>query len=186
MSSRFLESLSAAFLVDAKDFFADFYPTQAQNSTVIPWENLRELALTSHVLHQKMGPGKIKRLLMAAGRAAGFMPKLEVMEIWNGGEGHLCLFRYNNNAGNRQITWAGNWGTTVQFGYDVINCWENVPNHGQHVQGNLTTTVRGIPVKRKLVKTYVNAIRHLKLRKNILDLISDYQVRWEEYERSKA
>jgi hypothetical protein len=78
--------LSAAFLVDAEDFFANLWPTNEQNSNVIPWENLRKLALTSRLLHPEIGRGKINKLLMAAGRAAAFMPKLEVMEIWNGGE----------------------------------------------------------------------------------------------------
>jgi hypothetical protein len=88
--------LSAAFLVDAEDFFANLWPPNEDNLNVIPWENLRKLALTSR--------RKINNMLMAAGRAAVLMPKLEVMEIWNGGEGHICFFRYSNDTGGTKIT----------------------------------------------------------------------------------
>jgi len=80
-STRFLEKLSVAFLVDAKNFFADFWPTKHQNSNVIPWHNLQSVALTSRLLHPKIRREMITKLLIAAGQAASFMPKLEVMEI---------------------------------------------------------------------------------------------------------
>ncbi|KAK3934299.1 hypothetical protein QBC46DRAFT_428022 [Diplogelasinospora grovesii] len=129
-SSRFLKHLSAAFLVDAEHFFANFWPTKQQDPNVIPWKNLRTLALTSRLLHPEIGRRKINRLLMAAGLAAAFMPKLEVMEIWNGGEGRACLFRYSSNAGRPQITWASNWGLHVQLHDDVVHCWEALLRHG--------------------------------------------------------
>jgi hypothetical protein len=123
---------------------------------------------------------------MAAGRAAIFMPKLEVMEIWNGGEGHACIFRYSNDAGEPQITWASNWGINVQLGYNVVHCWANLPKHGQHPHSNLTTAVSQLPRRRKQVKTYATAVCYLKLRSSVLDLISDYQLSWEEYNLSKG
>jgi hypothetical protein len=178
--------LSAAFLVDAEDFFANLWPTNEQNSNVIPWENLRKLALTSRLLHPEIGRGKINKLLMAAGRAAAFMPKLEVMEIWNGGEGHACLFRYSNDAGEPKITWACNWGSNVQWDHNVVHCWANLPRHGQYPHGNLTTAVNRLRRGRKQVKTYATTIRYLKLRSSVLDLISDYQLFWEEYNHSKG
>jgi hypothetical protein len=109
-SSRSLEILSAAFLVDAEGFFSDFWPTKQLNYDVIPWENLQKLALTSHLLYPHVKRWKISNLMMAAGRAAAFMPQLEIMEIWNGGEGHASVFRYEKAAGQPQITWASNWG----------------------------------------------------------------------------
>lgn len=185
-STRSLESFSAAFLIDPEDFFADFWPTKPPHPNVIPWKNLRKLALTSRLLHSEIGRGKINKLLIAAGRAAAFMPKLEIMEIWNGGDGHACFFRYNLPvAGKPQITWSSNWGIGVQLGYDVIYCWADFPKHG-HPSGNLTTAVHRLPLRRKRVKTYATAIRHLKLRRNVLDPISDYQVFWEQYNLSKC
>ena len=160
----------------AEDFFANLWPTNEQNSNVIPWENLRKLALTSRLLHPEIGRGKINKLLMAAGRAAAFMPKLEVMEIWNVGEGHACLFRYSNDAGEPKITWACNWGSNVQLDHYVVHCWANLPRHGQHPRGNLTTAINRLPRRRKQVKTYATA----------MELISDYQLFWEEYNYSKG
>ena len=118
---------------------------------------------------------------MAAGRAAAFMPKLGVMEIWNSGEGHACLFRYSYDAGNPQITWESNWGVNVQLGYNVVHCWANLPKHVQHPYKNLTTAVNRLPRRRKQVKTYATTISYLKLRSSVLHLISDYQIFWEEY-----
>ena len=90
-ASRSLKNLSATFLVDAEDFFADFWPpnywsphaSQNSNANVVPWENLRRLTLTSHLLHPTTKSVIIRKLLTAVGRAAAFMPKLEVLEIWN-------------------------------------------------------------------------------------------------------
>jgi hypothetical protein len=173
--------LSAAFLVDTKDFFADFYPTYEQNSNIIPWENLRKLALTSSLLHPEKGRGKIDKLLIAAGRAAAYMPKLEVMEIWNGGEGQVCVFQYNSCTGKPRITWASNWGNNVQLNPNVVRCWADLPRHWQLPRCNLTTAVHRLPKRRKKVKTHSTAIRCLKLRSSVVHLISDYQLCWGEY-----
>ena len=175
-SSSSLENLSIAFLINAEDFFINFWPMKLQTSTIIPWVNLRTLALTSRLLHPEIGRGKIKNLLIAAGRAAAFMPRLKVMEIWNGGEGHACLFRYSNDGRTPQITWVSSWGPDVQFSDDVVSCWSALLN-GQH----LTTTVNRLPRKRKQIKTYAAAILYLRLRSHVLHPISDYQLHWEEY-----
>jgi hypothetical protein len=178
--------LSAAFLVDAEDFFANLWPPNEDNLNVIPWENLRKLALTSRLLRPVTSRRKINNMLMAAGRAAVLMPKLEVMEIWNGGEGHVCFFRYSNDTGGTKITWAGNWGPHVQLDPDVVLCWANLPRHRQHPHGNLTTEVIWLRRRRKQVKTYATTIRYLKLRSSVLHLISDYQLGWEDYNHSKG
>jgi hypothetical protein len=39
---------------------------------------------------------------------------------------------------------------------------------------------------RKQVKSFATTIHHLKLRSSVLDLISDYQLSWEEYNHSKG
>ncbi|KAI0101813.1 hypothetical protein GGR51DRAFT_550752 [Nemania sp. FL0031] len=180
-STRSLDIISAAFIIDAEHFFADFWPTRPLHSNIVPWRNLRKLALTSRLLHPGIGRGKINKLLMAAGRAAAFMPKLEIMEIWNGGEGHACVFRYSTDAGGPQISWSSNWGIDVQLSVDVVSCWAN---NGRSC-GNLTTAVNRLRLKRKQVKTYARAIRYLKMRRNVLHVISDYQVFWEEHNYSK-
>ena len=167
--------------MDAKDFFADYWPGFEYNLNVVPWENLRKLALTSRLLHPRVELGQVDMLLMAAGRAAAFMPKLEVMEIWNGGEGHACVFRYSKNAGKPEIRWASNWGSLVPMDPNVVCCWSNLPRRGRHpYDRNLSTAVKRIPARRKQVKTYATTIRYLKLRSRVLDLISGYQLFWDE------
>ncbi|KAH6667878.1 hypothetical protein B0J14DRAFT_601631 [Halenospora varia] len=39
-STRLLKNLSAAFLVDAEHFFADFWPIKQYDPNTVPWENL--------------------------------------------------------------------------------------------------------------------------------------------------
>lgn len=157
--------------MDAMDFFVDFWPNhEIQSSNVTPWENLRKLALTSRWLRPKMKFGKINNLLMAAGRAVAFMPKLELMEIWNGGEGHLSIFRYSNDAGKPQITCLSNYKSELDR--TVVQCWADLPGHRVH---GLTVTDR-IPRPRKKVKTYVSTIIYLKQRWTLLDQNSCYQL----------
>ena len=172
--------------MDAEDFFANLQRTNEPIGNVIPWENLRKLALTSRLLRPGISRRRINNLLLAAGQAAALMPKLAVMEIWNGGEGYASLFRYSNDAGKPKITWACNWGIDVQFDINVVHCWANLPTHGQHPYGNLTTAVDRIQRKRKQVKTCATAIRYLKLRSSVLDFLSAYQLFWEEYNLSKG
>ena len=138
----------------------------------------------SRLLYPETGRGKIDRLLMAAGQAAAFMPRLEVMEIWNGGEGHACVFRYSSDPRAPQITWASTWGINVQLDHNVVRCWADVPRHGQHPHGHLVAEVTRLPRKRKQVKTHATAIGYLKLRPRVLNLISEYQLFWEERAQS--
>ncbi|KAL3419132.1 hypothetical protein PVAG01_09354 [Phlyctema vagabunda] len=160
-SSRFLENLSAAFLVDAEDFFANLRPSNQQSLNI--------------------GRAKINRLLIAAGRAAAFMPKLEIMEIWNGGEEHACIFRYRNGTKEPKITWKCNWSRRVRLDPNVVNCWADLPRHG----GNLTAVVDRIRRPPKLVKTHSTAIRYLQTRRAIVDPISGCQLFLEECDQLK-
>jgi len=185
-ASRSLEILSAAFLVGAEGFFSDFWPTKQLNSNVIPWENLQKLALTSHLLSLHVKRRKISNLMMAAGRAAAFMPRLEIMEIWNGGEGHASVFRYDNVTGQPQIIWASNWGGYKQWDYDVVFCWANLPQHRRHPHANLTTAIERLPTRQRDTKTHATAIDYLKLRRFILAPISHYQLAWGKYNSPKV
>ncbi|KAI1371402.1 hypothetical protein F4677DRAFT_310128 [Hypoxylon crocopeplum] len=116
---------------------------------------------------------------MAAAGAATLMPKLEIMEIWNGGEGHACLFRYENMGGRRHINWKCNWSGRMRFDAAMVDCWVNLPNHTR--QYPLTLTVGRLREPRSQVKTYVPTVGYLKMRGAILDSVSRYQHFWEEY-----
>ena len=105
--SRRLEQLSASFMFDALCFFR-----ACQTGWV--WAELRSLALTSRTLDQRERvrtgiTGVIPRaaglMLCDAARAVKSMPKLKIMEIWNGGAGHACLFRYQIEHDAARLTW---------------------------------------------------------------------------------
>ncbi|OBT65014.1 hypothetical protein VE03_05277 [Pseudogymnoascus sp. 23342-1-I1] len=185
-SSRLLTNLSAAFLVDAVDFFASFGPTNNPNANVIPWENLQRLALTSRLLHPKTAGRNINGMLIAAGRVAAFMPKLMVMEIWNGGRRHACVFLYTNINGKARISWECTWGRGFQLDSDVINCWENVPKQGQHSHGNFTATVKLKAWRQRDMKTYASIIRRLKPRCGIQHSLSQFQLLIDEHPYPKS
>ncbi|KFY64894.1 hypothetical protein V496_02924, partial [Pseudogymnoascus sp. VKM F-4515 (FW-2607)] len=163
-SSRFLRHLSAAFLVDAVNFFAGFGPINNPITNIVPWEILERLVLASRLLHPKTAGRNINRMLTDAGRAAAFMPKPAVMEIWNGGRRHACAFRYTNIDGNARIRWECTWGSGFQLDPDVINCWANVPRQRQHPHGNFTASVRQKVWRRREMKIYGSIIRRLRLR----------------------
>lgn len=91
-SSRNFDELHASHNVDAKDFFHDFWP--GKNPTAfdkkIEWKNLEILTMTSYSLT----PSDYDELIRAAAAAAQKMPRLVIMELWNGGRGYACIFRY--------------------------------------------------------------------------------------------
>lgn len=90
-SSRHFEELHAALNVDARDFFHAFWPGQTPSlGKGMQWNNLRCLSLTSHWL----SPQCCDQPIRAAAAAAQRMPKLALMELWDGGPVHSCIFRY--------------------------------------------------------------------------------------------
>ncbi|KAK1772229.1 hypothetical protein QBC33DRAFT_520600 [Phialemonium atrogriseum] len=113
MSSRRLESVSASFLLDAQDFFHGLWPTPGKKflnrlNKGKDWGHLKTLALTSRLLHPGVPNVEIEKLLRAAGATAALMPKLEVMELWNAGQGHACYFRFERDE-TPTITLQGTW-----------------------------------------------------------------------------
>ncbi|OBT73087.1 hypothetical protein VF21_07606 [Pseudogymnoascus sp. 05NY08] len=175
-SSRLLISLTVSFLVDAVDFFASFQPTNNPNVNVIPWENLENLALTSRLLHPMTAYRKINEMLAAAGRAAASMPKLKIMEIWNGGRGHACVFRYTNIDGKAHISWESTWGSRFQLDPDVINSWANVPRQGKYPHGNFTRSVNPKSWRQHRMETYGSVILQLKQGSRMQHFLSFFQM----------
>ncbi|SCV50757.1 uncharacterized protein FFB14_11612 [Fusarium fujikuroi] len=89
-TSQHLEILSASFMADASHFFA---VPQIQDSWT--WGKLASLALTSNVLTGDADPLDVNRMLQNAAAAAFKMPKLNIMELWNGRKG---LSRYGRSS----------------------------------------------------------------------------------------
>lgn len=193
--SRLLENISVAFLIDVKDFLAQFCPLQIQNfqgpqaSDVVPWENLRSLTLTSEFLRTSVKRIAIKNLLATACRAVTFMPKLEVLEIWNatlkdgdptvtGRPGVASVFRYEYKNQKPTITFSSNsiWlhkiVSEVLQG-DVGSCWENLRRHESGNQLTYTfEKIRGMD----WCRTYPSVMEHLKLQGRVLHELSRCQM----------
>jgi len=165
-ASLSLEQLSVSFLVDAKDFF------QAYQSDWI-WKDLASLALTSRLLDSTKDPADISNLLHAAGVAARNMPKLQTMEIWNGGRRHACVFRYHVTDGFATITWDSVWDLRLESW--VIEAWEAVAL--EHSGQILCVDVHQIPGEN--IQSHGNAIDHLKLKQQTLRPTSLHQIRLE-------
>ncbi|KAK0727211.1 hypothetical protein B0T26DRAFT_799282 [Lasiosphaeria miniovina] len=170
-ASKSLEVLSAAFVVDAIDFFDGFCPLTAPKTLEppAPWENLHNLILTAKMLHPKMSMRHAHPpLLLAAGHAAAFMPKLVLMQLWNGGEGNACIYQY---------TWKSESGTATLWlsansllksvrsildnGSPVYNTWsESLRKTRGLPYGDLKTGADRIQRKPSDIKTCVVAATH--------------------------
>jgi len=177
-----LETFSASFLIDARSFFAPFHPglaTAPPNPQAHePWKNLRKLALTSCRLTVNASSA-ISDLLVAAGRAAALMPRLETMEIWNGGEGHITIFRYTNLDGQRSLSWLNSsWSGArpVPNMHHLANVWEQTLSLAPNT---IKVEVSRLRLGASKIKTHVAAINRLKLRDMVLHPVSRYQLLWE-------
>jgi len=85
-----LERVAAAFVAEAADFFAAVRCEWT-------WSKLRLLSLTSRLLVPDPGPGtgpSASDMLCRAARVIKQMPKLQILEIWNGGTRLARLFRF--------------------------------------------------------------------------------------------
>jgi len=197
LRSRSLENISVAFLIDAKDFLIQFWPLQSPNflrpehSKVVPWENLRSLTLTSQFLHTRVNRIAIRNLLTAAYRAVAFMPKLEVLEVWNatledgdptrkGRPGFASVFRYEHRHQKPTITYAGNSIRLHRIVSEVLqgdvgSCCANLPRHGS---GNQLTYRYG-KLRKMDCRTYPSVMKRLKLQGQVLHELSRYQMAFE-------
>lgn len=168
-----LKHLSVAFLSDAKDCFK--FPAGA-----LP--NLQSLAITSQE-HLIPYSGKLKRILLDAATAVTKLPKLQIMELWNCGDEHAAILRYEAGgtlqSGTCELTWRSSWhydNSTIED--DVILAWEDAAQKASRqlkfVQDPLPDGEYG---------RFADILPHLKLRDFILDPVSAMQVRvWQDEE----
>ncbi|KAL2759364.1 hypothetical protein ACRALDRAFT_1060573 [Sodiomyces alcalophilus JCM 7366] len=96
--SRRLRDLHVAWMVDAGDFFYQFWPGVAVEERT-EWPNLRYLSLTTKLLRTR----HCDPLLQAAAAAAERMPKLLTMELWGIGVSVGLGFAYSVQDRNHTI-----------------------------------------------------------------------------------
>lgn len=120
-----LERLSAAHMVDAKDFFQACLPHWV-------WANLTSLTLTSRLLTpDEPDLLTINEMLVNAGTAALRMPRLQTMVVWSGTKRRACAFRYRVTAESTTLDWCGTWN--LELDADVLVVWREVAQrHTRH------------------------------------------------------
>ena len=160
-----LEQFSASFIVDASHFFRACEPSWE-------WPNLTSLTLTSQLFTPDESACEIENMLRMAATVAMNMPKLQLMEIWNGREGLAMLFRYQLT-GRREpavITWRG----TCEFFLQppVVEAWEAVTqkrcDHGLIIVDEFLDA--------DPIKSHGDAIHHLNLLNPVIRPISLLQI----------
>lgn len=132
-----LEELSASFVADAYDFFEPFMARSGalpngnptSNPRLPSWPNLRWLTLTSRRLSPHEFPDQINGLLLAAGKAARNMPRLQAMEIYNANRFFAAVFRYLVVDNMGVISWTSTW-KDVKLAPAVIAAWRVVAVQG--------------------------------------------------------
>ncbi|VTT73752.1 unnamed protein product [Fusarium fujikuroi] len=121
-TSQHLEMLSASFMADASHFFL---APQIQNSWT--WSKLTSLALTSNVLTGDADPLRVNNMLGNAAATALRMPRLHIMELWNGRKGVAMLFRYKRAREDGQPAIITIRGTSeLALGTGVVEAWDMV------------------------------------------------------------
>ncbi|XMA17067.1 hypothetical protein WAI453_009858 [Rhynchosporium graminicola] len=193
--SHLLENISVAFLIDARDFFFQFWQTQIGSPMefkLVPWENLRSLTLTSNALRARHNSVLLKNLLLSAGRAVAFMPELEMLEIWNaklkdgdptglGLPGAASVFRYEYKKEQSMITFASESVTlhamvSEELQGDVGSCWKILPRHSSGNQLNFKCELIREGEWSSWGSTYPRVMESLKLQGRVLHELSRCQM----------
>ncbi|KAK2730734.1 hypothetical protein CKAH01_09357 [Colletotrichum kahawae] len=172
--SRKLEHLSISFMGDASDFIRVCEPL-----SLWEWSNLTSLALTSRLLAPYESTTKIGDVLRTAANVAMRMPKLRVMEIWNGQDGLAALFQYRSIGYWQRpvITWRATWDYALQPA--VIRAWEEVgiKHRGENPWNDCVVVNEHLNAAD--VSCHGDAIHHLKLSSSVIRPVSLHQIRTE-------
>ncbi|TIC95507.1 hypothetical protein CH35J_008962 [Colletotrichum higginsianum] len=161
-----LETLSATFIVEARDFFQSCRPDWV-------WEDLTSLVLTSRMLTSAASHEDVTELLRSAAAAALSMPRLHTMVLWNGIRGTACKFSYRADSGRASIGWRGTWDLGLED--EVIHAWGEVA----HKRTGLDLGVIHEPRIVESVDCHVHAIALLGLPCGVVDPISLLQMQRE-------
>ncbi|KAK2611917.1 hypothetical protein QQS21_002023 [Conoideocrella luteorostrata] len=164
-ASLHLITLSASFMVDASYFFA-----ARQDSWI--WEKLTSLALTSRVLTGDADTLNINSMLQDAAAAAIKMPRLNIIEIWNGRRGVAMLFRYQRARDGQSaiITVRGTSG--LSLGIETTQAWDMVAHRHHHGRVVVQTSL----IDPALIRCHGDAIRQLGLFTEVARPVSVQQI----------
>lgn len=167
-TSLHLEMLSASFMADASHFFA---APQIQDSWT--WGKLTSLALTSSVLTGDADPLHINNMLQNAADTALKMPRLNIMELWNGRKGVAMLFRYQRAREDGQPAIITIRGTSeLALGTTVMEAWDMVAYRHCHSKVVIQTS----SIDPNGIRCHGDAICHLGLLTEVTRPVSLRQI----------
>ena len=168
LASLKLEHLAASFIVDASHFF-EIRPTWE-------WSNLKSLVLTSQLLTPDENSTEIEAMLQAAAAAAMHMPRLEMMEIWNGRKGLAALFRYQalRNVQQAILLWRGTWDLAMEP--SMVRAWEAVMRQ----YGGRRLDLVQERLEKAAIKSHGDALYYLMLSNQVIRPISLQQIQAEQ------
>lgn len=178
-ATRFLRILALTGLVSASAFFIEAesqcppeYWTEVYQEPYF-YPSLTKVALSEPNLSQDHG--NITFILVLAGRMAAQMPALRIMELWNAGEPYI--FRYEVTSEEATLTVMAPYDVKPALSPLCVNVWQMVANRHDHLERRpLRITVYEIDVPDGESVSEATALRHLKLRHEIIDPRSRYQL----------
>ncbi|KAI1105095.1 hypothetical protein F4804DRAFT_351209 [Jackrogersella minutella] len=169
--SRNLEHLSISFLIDAVDFFIPLQPPMTEITNWI-WPELRTIALTSKLMCSNRPEEELDGFLRIVGIVARNMPRLQVMELWNGeGDTDGCVFRYCYDERVATITWMSTWG--AELTEEAIQTWTNTTRQ-RNQYADLEVVYATL--RKDGTKFPASVLRHLELKDRVLHPVSYRQV----------
>ena len=164
-----LEHLAASFFSDASDFF-----DACQKQEI--WPRLESLALTSNVLEPQQQSVRINDFLEATAPIAKKMPRLKLMELWNGRAGFAGVFQYQISESDRtaKISWRGTWDVPLEP--RVVEAWQAVVSERVDCKLQVVTEILDADV---VIKSHGDAIRYLRLLNTVIHPVSLWQIQKE-------
>lgn len=192
-----LEQLSVSFAIDARDYFRRFWEkasrraNDANPAQALPrfprflalnkkWPNLRCLALTCTLLHPQSPNDMIDCLLEAAGMAAGEMPSLREMEIWNHDKDSnaVFIFQYRRDGDNKVPTIYVSSTWAYKVAPSVVSEWNETSK--EHEGRDIRVREQTLDLAGLGSRSCGHVIGHLKLCGLVLEPVSRCQLIWEE------
>lgn len=182
-----LEHLSASFLIDARHFFP---PTLSPSASIGrgSWSKLASINLTSVLLTPSSSASVVNELLEVAAAAAGRLPALDSMQLWNGGNGVACVFRYqapsslassgnsDQQVSSAKITWRATWDLDLRAG--VIAGWERTASKRHTCELHVVHEILDASVA-SAIESHGDAIQQLDFLHDIVHPVSLSQIQRE-------
>ncbi|KAL8860317.1 MAG: hypothetical protein Q9178_003288 [Gyalolechia marmorata] len=171
-----LEHLAASFISDASHFF-----DACQKWSI--WPRLESLALTSNALKSQQQSSYINDLLETTAVVAMKMPRLKLMELWNGRAGFAGVFQYQivESDCTAKITWRSTCDLSLEP--RTLKAWQAVASERVGCKLQVFTEILDANV---VITSHGDAIRHLMLLTTVVHPVSLWQIQKETAYRSRS